>query len=191
MLLQGMNARFTGIIISADNEQQIVRRYLLEFIPQFHRETMISPYFTRQRFVSVEILPKTDQFNSTFFTETILLNIVQFVSVFRPKMRDQDYWMHIDNAKSHNSALSLQKTKELGFTLLTQPPYSPDLVSCDFFVFGYLKKELHGKNFRFQNGVNSVMRAILTKILIQTLSRVFDEWIERLHKCIANEVEYI
>jgi hypothetical protein len=33
MLLQGMNAVFTGIIIYADNGQQIVRRYLLEFVP--------------------------------------------------------------------------------------------------------------------------------------------------------------
>jgi histone-lysine N-methyltransferase SETMAR len=62
-------------------------------------------------------------------------------------MQAQGYRMHIDNAKSHNAALSLQKTEELAFTRLTQPLYSPDLVPCDFFLFGYLKKELHGKNF--------------------------------------------
>jgi hypothetical protein len=38
ILLQGMNAGFIGIIISADNEQKMVRRYLLEFMPQFHRK---------------------------------------------------------------------------------------------------------------------------------------------------------
>jgi hypothetical protein len=38
MLLQGMNAGFIVIIISADNRQQIVRRYLFEFVPQFHQK---------------------------------------------------------------------------------------------------------------------------------------------------------
>jgi hypothetical protein len=40
MLLQVMNAGFTGIIITADNRQQIVRRYLLEFVPRFHRKDL-------------------------------------------------------------------------------------------------------------------------------------------------------
>jgi hypothetical protein len=36
ILLQGMNAGFIEIIIPADNRQQIVRPYLLEFGSQFH-----------------------------------------------------------------------------------------------------------------------------------------------------------
>jgi hypothetical protein len=120
---------------------------------------MISAYFTRHGFVSVESLPETERFNYTFFTEINFPNIVQSVSIFRLKMQTQDYSMHIDNATSHNSALSFQKTEELGFTGLAQPPYSPDVAPCHFFLFGYLKKELHGKNSRSQNEVISVVRA--------------------------------
>jgi hypothetical protein len=99
--------------------------------------------------------------------------------------------MHIDDAKPHNFGLSLHKTEELGFTRLAQPLYFFDLAPYDFFLFGYLKKELHGKNFRSQNSVISVLRALLTKILIQKLSRVFDEWKEKSHRCSANEGEYV
>jgi hypothetical protein len=109
---------------------------------------MISAYFTCQGFISVDALPETERFNSTFFTEINLLNIVQDVNAFRPKMQAQAYWMHIENAKPDNSALSLQKTKGLGLTRLVQLPYSPDLVLCDFLLFSYLRKELHAKNFR-------------------------------------------
>jgi hypothetical protein len=77
------------------------------------KNTMISAYFTRQGFVSIEALPETERFNSTFFTETILVNIVQSLIVSRPKMQARGYWIHIDNAKSHNSGLSLRKTEEL------------------------------------------------------------------------------
>jgi hypothetical protein len=55
------------------------------------KNTIISAYFTRQRFIFVEALPETERFNSTFFTEKVLLNIVRSVSIFRPKMRAQCY----------------------------------------------------------------------------------------------------
>jgi hypothetical protein len=125
----------------------------------YRKEKMMSAYFTRQGYVSVEALPETEGINSKFFTETILSNIVQPVSVFCPKMQAQGHSMQIDNAKPHNSALSLQKTEELGFTRLAQRPYSPDLAPCDVFLFGFLKKDLDGKNFRSQNEVVSVLRA--------------------------------
>jgi hypothetical protein len=131
------------------------------------KKTIISVYFTRQGFVSVEALPETERFNFTFLIEIILLNIVQFVNVFRPKMQGQSYWMHIDNVQSHNSALSIQKTEELGFTRLAQSPYSPDLAPCDFFLFGYLNKELHGKNFMSQNEVISVVKTFWSKSLFK------------------------
>jgi hypothetical protein len=87
--------------------------------------------------------------------------------------------------------LSPQKTEELGFTRLAQPPDSPDLAPCDFFLFGHLKKELHRKKFRSQNGMISMVRVISTEIPIQSLSRVFDEWIERLDGCVANDKKYV
>jgi hypothetical protein len=58
-----------------------------------------------------------------------------------PKIRAQGRWLHIDNAKPHKAALSLQKTEEAWFTILPQLLYSYDLTPCDFFLFGYLKKE--------------------------------------------------
>jgi histone-lysine N-methyltransferase SETMAR len=135
---------------------------------------MISAYFTRQRFVSIEILPKTDRFKSAFFTGTILPSLVQAVNVLRLKMQAQGYWLQIHNAMLHNSALSLHKTEELEVTRLPQPPYSPDLAPYDFFLFDYLKREFQGMNFRFQNGVISAVTAILGEILVRTLSGVFD-----------------
>jgi hypothetical protein len=131
---------------------------------------MVLAYFTRERCFFVEAFPQTERFNSTFFTETILLNIVQSVSVFCPKLQAQGYWMHEEDSKPHNSALSLHKTEELGLTRLAQPPYFFDLTPYDFFLFGYLKKELQGKNFKSQNMVMSGVMALLTKIPIQMLS---------------------
>jgi hypothetical protein len=60
-------------------------------------------------------------------------------------MQAQGHWMQIDNAKPHNSALSRQKTEELGLTRLAQRLSSLDLAHYDFFLFGYLKKNSMGR----------------------------------------------
>jgi hypothetical protein len=61
-------------------------------------------------------------------------------------MHAQGDWLHIDNAKTHNSAPFLHKTEELASRL--GPPYSYDSVFFDFFRSGSLKKELQETNFR-------------------------------------------
>jgi hypothetical protein len=96
------------------------------------------------------------------------------VNIFRPKTQIQGYWLHIDNVKSHNTALSLQKTEEAGFTRLSQPLYSLGLEPCDFFLFEYLKKEQEERNFRSENKMISAVRTILKAIPIRMLSEVFE-----------------
>jgi hypothetical protein len=150
------------------------------------QNTIFSIYFPRQVFVSIETLSKRKWLNFAFFTLTILSNVVGSVSVFYPKMRDRGYWLHTDNAKSHNDSLSLEKTEEARFTRLPQPPYSLDLAPWDFFLFGYLKKEREGRNFRSENEMMEAVRIILKAIPIRVLSEVFEQWIARLHGCIAN-----
>jgi hypothetical protein len=43
--------------------------------------------------------------------------------------------------------MSIEKIEELGFILVHQPLYSPDLAPCDFFLFGYVKQHLERKRF--------------------------------------------
>jgi hypothetical protein len=49
--------------------------------------------------------------------------------------------------------LSIRKTEEYGFVRLPQPPYLPDLASCDFFMLSHLKSQLEGKAFLDENNV--------------------------------------
>jgi hypothetical protein len=67
--------------------------------------------------------------------------------VCRPKLKATAAHLHRDNTKPHNFRLSLRKTEESEFIRAPQPPDSPDLASCDFFLFGYLKLQLEGKTF--------------------------------------------
>jgi histone-lysine N-methyltransferase SETMAR len=48
--------------------------------------------------------------------------------------------LHHDNAKPHTAQATQERIQELLWELLEPPPYSPDLASSDFHLFGPLKK---------------------------------------------------
>ena len=69
----------------------------------------------------------------------------------RDKRRDlweNNAWvLHHDNAPAH-SVLSIRQFLEESYVpTLEQPPYSPDLVPCDFFLFPKLKGVIKGTRF--------------------------------------------
>jgi histone-lysine N-methyltransferase SETMAR len=108
---------------------------------------MVSACFSRCGFVSVEFLPIAQNYNSQFFTEMVLPSIEKKRAECRPKLRTTAAHLHINNVKPHTSKMSIEKIEELGFILVPQPPYSPDLAPCDFFLFCYLKQHLERKHF--------------------------------------------
>jgi hypothetical protein len=136
---------------------------------------MVSAYFSRCRFVSVEFLPMWQRYNSQFFTETVLPSIEKKVADCRPKFLTTATHLHVDNAKRHTSKMSIEKMEELGFILVPQPPYSPDITPCDFFLFGYLKQHLEGKYFAREDQVIAAVMQVFDKISLQTFQNVMDD----------------
>jgi transposase len=52
-----------------------------------------------------------------------------------------------DNARPHTSAATSAAVDSIGFEVVPHPPYSPDLVLSDFWLFGALKKHLRDNRF--------------------------------------------
>jgi hypothetical protein len=77
------------------------------------KKTMLSAYFSRIGFVSIEFLPQGQSYNSHFFTEIILPSIAENLSGARPKLKAITVNLHINNAKPHNSRLPLQKDQRI------------------------------------------------------------------------------
>ena len=46
-----------------------------------------------------------------------------------------------DNARPHTVNLARDKLRRFGWETLQHPPYSPDISSCDYHIFGDLKKD--------------------------------------------------
>ena len=59
-----------------------------------------------------------------------------------------DWQLHHNNTPAHGSRLMQTFFCETSNHPMIQPPYSPDLVPCDFWLFPKLKSPLRGKRFQ-------------------------------------------
>jgi hypothetical protein len=70
------------------------------------------------------------------------------------------------------------------------PPYSPDLVPLDFYLFGSAKRCLADLLFEEANQLLAVVEGVLEGVENVTLQAVFLEWMDRLRKYTATNGEY-
>jgi hypothetical protein len=74
---------------------------------------------------------------------------------------------------------------------LVHPPYSPDISSSDFYLFGKIKSQLIGRGIPDEIGLLEAVSDILNAMSAAELQRVFRSWIDRIEGVIASEGDYI
>jgi hypothetical protein len=60
-----------------------------------------------------EWLPEHDTFNNTYFCEVIILRIINAVFPYQRRRREQRVYIHIDNARPHNSKRSVHHIHQI------------------------------------------------------------------------------
>jgi hypothetical protein len=131
------------------------------------------------------------KYNAQFFTGTVLPSIEKKRAECHQKLRTTAAHLQVDNAKLRAPKMSIEKIEELSFILVLQPLYSPDLVPCDLFLFGYLKQHLEGKYFTREDHVITAVSGVLDKIPLQTFQNVIHNWKYRLRRWIQLGEKYL
>lgn len=107
------------------------------------------------------------------------------------RKRRSDLRLHHDNAPAHSAQLTRDFLERNQVTVLPHAPYSPDLAPADFFLFGYLKQQLQGIHFHSLDEALNTLGEIIAKIPKKTWHSVFDEWFQRLKRCIQQHGDYV
>ncbi len=88
----------------------------------------------------------------TVTSEIYIQTLRKFREAMRRKCQDtwnnQSFLLLQDNAPAHVSNMALDYFHRVKMTLLSHPPYSPDLAPCDFWLFPMLKKQIRGHRFQ-------------------------------------------
>jgi hypothetical protein len=99
--------------------------------------------------------------------------------------------VHPDNARLHTARLTLEFLKHNRIKREPHPPYSPDLASSDFYLFGYIKQLLVEHELPDRGAFLEAVRHILEGIKKVTLDRFFLAWMERFERWIKTSGEYV
>ncbi|UYV67874.1 hypothetical protein LAZ67_5002322 [Cordylochernes scorpioides] len=92
-----------------------------------------------------------------------------------------------DNARPHTSCKTVSTIIKLGFEVLEHPAYSPGLAPSDYFLFGLLKKELKGKRFDSDEGVQKVVQDFFHRLPKSAYKEGIYKLPERWRRCIESQ----
>ncbi|KAG5309479.1 MOS1T transposase, partial [Acromyrmex insinuator] len=98
--------------------------------------------------------------------------------------------LHYDNAPSHTSLVVRDHFAKNSTHIILQPPYSPDLAPCDFWLFSKLKRPLRGHRFETIEEIKEKTTSELRAIPTDDYAACFENWKKRWHSCIATGGDY-
>ena len=108
--------------------------------PQLRRhKVMLIAFFDVRSIIHCEFLSQGQTINQHVYKE-ILRRLLRSVREKRQELWQDNSWVfQHDNVPAH-TALSIREfLTQKNIAVLEQPPYSPDLAPCDFFLFSKLK----------------------------------------------------
>ena len=112
------------------------------------RRVMLSVWWGVKGVIHWEFLP-TDR----TITADLYIQQLDRVAVKLRGKQDKVYFLH-DNARPHIAKSTRKKLLELGWTVLSHPPYSPDLAPTDYKLFRSLENYLDKKKFNNEQEVS-------------------------------------
>jgi len=110
----------------------------------------------------------------------------------RPQLWETQTWMlHHDNAPAHASLLIRSYLAKHQTSVVPHPPYSPDLVPADFFLFPKLKTTLKWRRFQTieETEKKNAIRE-LRAIKESACQEAFQQWKKGWERCIPSRGDY-
>ncbi|KAJ4427867.1 hypothetical protein ANN_23871 [Periplaneta americana] len=151
---------------------------------------MLTVFFDVRGIVHHEYAPEGQMVTKEYYHD-VLRRLRDAVRRKRPDMWTANNWhLHHDNAPAHSSQLIHTFLAKHGITTVHQPPYSPDLAPCDFWLFPKLKTPLKGSHFESREEIMRNATTELNTIPKEDFQRCFRQWKDRWAKCVQAQGAY-
>ena len=150
-------------------------------------KSMLICFFDSQGIVHKEFVPPGQTVIQTFYRE-VLERLGKRVARVRPGIA-RTWMLHHDNIPCHTAVSINEFLAEKSIPVVPQPPYSPDLSPCDFFLFPWLKNHLKGRHFGTSDNIQKSVTDELKGIPAEAFQHCY-EWKQRLRRCVAAQGNY-
>lgn len=153
-------------------------------------KVLLTVFFDYRGLVHSEYLPEGQTVNKEYYLG-VLRRLRENVRRKRPDLWADNSWIFHDyNAASHRATIITEYKAKNSINTIEQPPYSPDLAPCDFFLFPKLKLQLRGTRFDSIEAIKQNSQRELKAIPAAAYQGAMEEWIRRYHSCIVNNGDY-
>jgi histone-lysine N-methyltransferase SETMAR len=88
----------------------------------------------------IEFLEPGKTINAAHYVQMLL----KLDCTLRDKRPRRKIILHHNNAWPHTACLTLEKVENIGWEVLPQPLYSPDMAPFDYHLFGFVKNQMLG-----------------------------------------------
>ena len=145
---------------------------------------MLTCFFNSRGMVHHEYAPEGQTINKEHDLK-VLRRLRDAVQRKRPGMWIGKNWQfHHDNAPAHSAHVIIGFLAKNNRALVRQPPYTPDLAPCDFWLYPKLKTTLKRRRFESRKDIIEKTTAELRSIPEEEFKRCFQKWQRRWEKCV-------
>ncbi|UYV75280.1 hypothetical protein LAZ67_12003281 [Cordylochernes scorpioides] len=150
-------------------------------------KVLLTVFFDCRGVVHHEFLPQGRTVNKEYYLQ-VMRNLREAIRQKRPDLwKNKNWLLHHDNAPSHTSLLVRDFLAKNNTLMMPQPPYSPDLAPCDFFLFPKLKRPMKGRRYTTLDEIKTASKEELIKILKNDFLKFFEDWKNRWHKIFDSQ----
>ena len=158
---------------------------------QIHPQTFDNPFFDSTGMINMHWVPTEHTVNKEYYVEVLR----QFRKRFRrkrPALFKSGLWhFHQDNATVHNSILVTDYLTKIGIKTVPQPPYSPYLAPCGFWLFPKLKEKLRGCPYETIEEMREAVTKVIETLTQEDFHRAFQKLLEQYNNSIAAGGDYL
>lgn len=152
---------------------------------------MLSVWWNYKGVVYFELLPRNQTINSDVYCQQ-LMKLDEAIKEKRSELANRKgIVFHHDNARPHTSLVTRRKLLELGWEVMSHPPYSPDLAPSDYHLFRNLQNSLNGKTFTNDDDLKSHLVQFFADKDQKFYERGIMKLPERWQKVIGQNGKYI
>ena len=145
-----------------------------------HKLLMI-PFFDSTGMIYMHWVPTGQTVNKEYYVE-VLRDFSKRFCRRRPALFKSSQWhFHQDNAPVHNSILVTDYLTKMGIKTVPQPPYSPDLPACDFWLF----PKLRGCRYETIEEMKESVTKVIDTLIQEDFHGAIQKLLERYNKCIV------
>ena len=124
-------------------------------------------------------------------TSELNLNHTTVHQILTNELTIADNWMlNHDNAPCHTAISVMEFLAKKGVPVVPQPPYSPELGPCDFYLFPKLRFHFKGRHFFTVENIEKAVTDQLNAIRVSDHQRCYEDWKQCLRRCVAPQRNY-